>query len=192
MVGEDGGHRAANTRPRVAPDRRWRHSRPRPHQARLALGALGLPALCATLRKHRADPPTVRGVLECLALALGVGAGPPLAGGPAPGTLNAELFSRGGDNLTFVLDLLQPEPAGLMGDFFVRYHGVQVLAGVAAGQAPRVVQESKRWVIGGGGEVRNPSSPPLIPLSPQTLVLSGRAGHARGRGASDGPGVGPT
>ena len=51
--------------------------------------------------------------------------------GPQPAAINAELFSRGKDNIELLLGLLEDEPAGVS-DFYVRYHTVQLLTSLAA------------------------------------------------------------
>ena len=57
--------------------------------------------------------------------------------GPQPAALNAELFSRGKDNIGALLSLLDDEPAGVS-DFYVRYHTVQLLTALAAVSTYRI------------------------------------------------------
>ena len=57
--------------------------------------------------------------------------------GPQPAALNAELFSRGKDNIEVLLGLLNDEPAGVS-DFYVRYHTVQLLTALAAVSSYRI------------------------------------------------------
>ena len=61
--------------------------------------------------------------------------------GPQPAALNAELFSRGKDNINLLLGLLDDESAGVP-DFYVRYHTVQLLTALAAASSYRM-QEVK-------------------------------------------------
>lgn len=57
--------------------------------------------------------------------------------GPQPAALNAELFSRGKDNIGVLLCLLDDEPVGVS-DFYVRYHTVQLLTALAAVSSYRI------------------------------------------------------
>ena len=57
--------------------------------------------------------------------------------GLQPAAINAELFSRGKDNIELLLGLLEDEPAGVS-DFYVRYHTVQLLTSLAAISSYRV------------------------------------------------------
>lgn len=57
--------------------------------------------------------------------------------GLQPAAINAELFSRGKDNIELLLGLLKDEPAGVA-DFYVRYHTVQLLTSLAAISSYRV------------------------------------------------------
>ncbi|KAL3135480.1 hypothetical protein ABBQ38_005960 [Trebouxia sp. C0009 RCD-2024] len=57
--------------------------------------------------------------------------------GPQPAALNAELFSRGKDNIGVLLSLLDDEPAGVS-DFYVRYHTIQLLTALAAVSSYRI------------------------------------------------------
>lgn len=63
--------------------------------------------------------------------------------GHQPAALNAELFSRGKDNIGVLLSLLDAEPAGVS-DFYVRYHTVQLLTALAAVSSYRIQEVSCR------------------------------------------------
>ena len=65
--------------------------------------------------------------------------------GPTPSALNAELFSRGKDNIDLLLGLLEDEPAGVS-DFYARYHTVQLLTALAAVSSYRI-QEVQSHVL---------------------------------------------
>lgn len=64
--------------------------------------------------------------------------------GPHPAAINAELFSRGKDNIEMLLSLLDDEPAGIS-DFYVRYHTIQLLTSLAAVSSFRI-QEVCSWL----------------------------------------------
>ncbi len=64
--------------------------------------------------------------------------------GPHPAAINAELFSRGKDNVEMLLGLLEDEPAGIS-DFYVRYHTIQLLTSLAAVSSFRI-QEVCSWL----------------------------------------------
>lgn len=133
-------------------------------QAQLAVGAQGLPVLCNIVKEEREDTDMLRAALECLTIAIGnptqqsessgkvqwcvahlLGATkrPILTTcfdcmqGPQPAALNAELFSRGKDNVEVLLGLLNDEPAGVS-DFYVRYHTIQLLTALAAVSSYRI------------------------------------------------------
>ena len=49
--------------------------------------------------------------------------------------MNAEMFARGPENVPLLLGILQQQS-----DFYVRYHTVQLLTGLAASGTPRLAQ----------------------------------------------------
>ncbi|KAL0019412.1 hypothetical protein WJX77_011077 [Trebouxia sp. C0004] len=107
-------------------------------QAKVAVGALGLPMLCTVVKEERQDIEMLRGALECLTIVIGPPSQAESAGkGPHPAAINAELFSRGKDNVEMLLGLLEDEPAGIS-DFYVRYHTIQLLTSLAAVSSFRI------------------------------------------------------
>ncbi|DBB15044.1 TPA: hypothetical protein ACH3X3_004627 [Trebouxia sp. C0006] len=106
--------------------------------AKLAVGAHGLPLLCTVVKEERQDIEMLRGALECLTIVIGPPSQAESAGkGPHPAAINAELFSRGKDNVEMLLGLLEDEPAGIS-DFYVRYHTIQLLTSLAAVSSFRI------------------------------------------------------
>ncbi|KAA6420456.1 MAG: golgin candidate 6-like [Trebouxia sp. A1-2] len=107
-------------------------------QARLAVGAHGLPMLCTVVKEERQDIEMLRGALECLTIVIGPPSQAESAGkGPHPAAVNAEMFSRGKDNIGMLLGFLEDEPAGIS-DFYVRYHTIQLLTSLAAVSSLRI------------------------------------------------------
>lgn len=108
-------------------------------QAQLAVGAQGLPVLCTIIKEEREDTDMLRAALECLTIAIGnpTQHSESSGKGPQPAALNAELFSRGKDNIGVLLCLLDDEPVGVS-DFYVRYHTVQLLTALAAVSSYRI------------------------------------------------------
>ena len=149
-------------------------------QAKLVVGAQGLPVLIAIVREGHTDLDMLRGALECLALVMshlgsqaeGLGKVRPRAAAlkgdgnciahpltnlnplpniqsrisgniarvcmclqvPQSAAINAEVFSRGTDNIQSLLGLLAYEPA----DFYVQYHTVRLLTCLATVSSLRV------------------------------------------------------
>ena len=71
-----------------------------------------------------------------------------LAAHPQAAAINAQQLVRTQEGLPLLLSLLEQEPAGL-GNFYARYHTLQVLKGLVA-TAPRQLQEVRGWVGGRG------------------------------------------
>ena len=142
-------------------------------QAQLAVGAQGLPVLCTVVKKERQDTDMLRAALECLTIAIGNPTQHPETSskvhrsveqpargfaigfcitcfygmqGPQPAALNAELFSRGKDNIEVLLGLLNDEPAGVS-DFYVRYHTVQLLTALATVSSYRIQEVTLQYLM---------------------------------------------
>ncbi|GAX81853.1 hypothetical protein CEUSTIGMA_g9281.t1 [Chlamydomonas eustigma] len=112
-------------------------------KAQVALGNMGLPVLVSVLMDDRDDIELVRGALESLVLAVGLpagGEGVPVPSGSTTnnivsasehqaGGVNADLFTRVPNHVPMLLALLEEEPVGIS-DFYVRYHTLQLLAGL--------------------------------------------------------------
>ncbi|BDA49633.1 General vesicular transport factor p115 [Coccomyxa sp. Obi] len=101
-------------------------------EAQAALGNGGFPVLINALRNERGDLELMRGVLECLAIAVQPGERESHRQGPDSNAINAELLAKSPDTVPMLLGFLDEEPAGIK-DFYVRYHTVQLLTALAAG-----------------------------------------------------------
>ena len=78
-----------------------------------------------------------------------------LAARPQAAAINAQQLVRTPEGLPLLLSLLGQEPAGL-GDFYARYHTLQVLKGLVA-TAPHQLQEVRGWLCwcaAGSGYIR--------------------------------------
>ncbi|PSC74328.1 Arginine deiminase [Micractinium conductrix] len=106
-------------------------------RARHAFGSVGLPVALQVVR-DREDLEMVQLALECLAAALGSGEG--TAAVDEAAAVNAQTLARTPEALPLLLSLLEAAPAGL-GDFYARYHTLQVIKGLAAA-APSQLQEA--------------------------------------------------
>jgi hypothetical protein len=100
-------------------------------QAQLAVGHIGLHVLSAVLREDRDDVELVRGALEVLLQAVTCHPDKP-PGGVEPSAINAELLGRDSRSLTLVFGLLDDA------DFYVRYHALQLLCRLLAGNKHHV------------------------------------------------------
>jgi hypothetical protein len=60
-----------------------------------------------------------------------------MQGLPPPALMNADLFARVPDHISLLLSLMEEEPVGV-DDFYVRYHGLQMLNALLAACPGRV------------------------------------------------------